>query len=486
MGELYEEERNLIAELSAKLLRFQPRNKQKWDYYDGKAPLKDLGIALPSKAKDIKAVVGWPEIVVDALAERLEWQGWISTGQDISDLSRVFRDNDLDIEFAKATLDALVTGVGFLEVSAGGEGEPDVMIDAVPSSQATFKWDSRLNRMEAGLIQKTGANGEIYTTLHLVDRVVSVVKSRGDTVVDRVEHDWGRCGLIRVPNRVRAGDHHGTSEISSAIEYYTDHGIRTILGMEFNREYYTTPQRYLLNVTGEQLGLDEDASESEIIELGWKVAQNKALLVPPGDPDDPGAANIEAGEFQPASPAPYIDELRMLSQLVSAQSGVPATYLGFTHDNPPSADAIRASEARLVKRAELRQMLLNPVLRKDLAYVCQSILDGAPADLSFIASLDVKWRDASTPTLAATMDAMVKAAQAGIVSGQSSVVWSKIGFTESEQAMMRHEMQQQASVQRASLLATAASGVEDAEILALARADREVTETSSGSPPGSG
>ena len=205
MGVLYEEERNLIAELSAKLLRFQPRNKQKWNYYDGKAPLKDLGIALPSKAKDIKAVVGWPEIVVDALAERLEWQGWISTGRDISDLNRVFTDNDLDIEFAKATLDALVTGVGFLEVSAGGEGEPEVMIDAVPSSQATFKWDSRLNRMEAGLIQKTGANGEVYTTLHLVDRVVSMVKSRGDVEVVRVEHDWGRCGLIRVPNRVRAG-----------------------------------------------------------------------------------------------------------------------------------------------------------------------------------------------------------------------------------------------------------------------------------------
>ena len=136
--ELADDERGLIAKLSGRLQEHARKNKLKWAYYEGKNALKDLNIALPAVAGSIKAVVGWPEIVVDSLAERLEWQGWISPKADISELDQVFAENDLASEFAKATLESLVTGMGFLEVSAGGDGEPTIIIDAVTAGEATY------------------------------------------------------------------------------------------------------------------------------------------------------------------------------------------------------------------------------------------------------------------------------------------------------------------------------------------------------------
>ena len=476
--ELADDERGLIAKLSGRLQEHARKNKLKWAYYEGKNALKDLNIALPAVASSIRAVVGWPEIVVDSLAERLEWQGWISPKADISELDQVFAENDLASEFAKATLESLVTGMGFLEVSAGGDCEPTIIIDAVTAGEATYMWDDRLNRMAAGYIEKTGENGEKYQTLHLPDRVISIItdphEAEQETIC--VKHDWGRCGLIRIPNRSRAGKDAGASEITTAIEYYTDHGVRTVLGMEFNREYYTTPQRYLLNATFDQLGLDEDATESDLIQMGWKVAMSKALVVPPGDPDD-GLPNITAGQFQASPPTPYIEELKMMAQLVSAQSGVPVSYLGFASDNPPSADSIRATESRLVRRTELRQLAFGRPLCRDLAYVCKAILDGRPPEWSFIASLEAKWLAAATPTLSATMDAMTKAVAAEITPKHSSVVWGRVGFSPTEQEIMRKELAEQSAAQRATALAGGAATIGDATVLDLARANREPEET---------
>ena len=476
--ELADDEHNLIAKLAGRLQEHARKNKLKWAYYEGKNALKDLNIALPAVAGSIRAVVGWPEIVVDSLAERLEWQGWISPEEDVTTLNRVFADNDLASEFAKATLESLVTGMGFLEVSTGGEGEPDIIIDAVTAGEATYMWDDRLNRMAAGYIEKTGENGEKYQTLHLPDRVISIItdphEAEKETIC--VKHGWGRCGLIRIPNRSRAGKDAGASEITTAIEYYTDHGVRTVLGMEFNREYYTTPQRYLLNATFDQLGLDEDATESDVIKMGWKVAMSKALVVPPGDPDD-GLPTITAGQFQAAPPTPYIEELKMMAQLVSAQSGVPVSYLGFASDNPPSADSIRATESRLVRRTELRQLAFGRPLCRDLAYVCKAILDGRPPEWEFIASLEAKWLAAATPTLSATMDAMTKAVAAEITPKHSSVVWGRVGFSPTEQEIMRKELAEQSAAQRATALAGGAATIGDATVLDLARANREPEET---------
>lgn len=426
---MIDEYERLIRELSFDLTRYALVNARKWDYYDAEAAIKNIGLAVPQSMVNVDVVLGWPEIVVDALDERLDWLGWSSSTGDVSGLKKVFRDNRLGFEFDKAKIDALVTGVGFLEVTQGGDGEPDVIVNAVSSQDATYRWDGRANRVEAGLVRKFGANGEELQTLYLPDRTVTIVRDGSSVETSEVVHNRGVAGLVPVVNRSRASDLRGRSEITKAIRYYTDHGVRTLLGMEYNREIYTTPQRWYKNVYAEDFGFSEDDSAASIAARGVKIAMNRTLIMEPNINDD-GTNGPEpaTGQYQSAPPTPYIEQLKMLSQLCSAQSGVPSNYFGFHSDQPPSADAIRALESRLVKKAERRQSLFDEALLT-VARISQHVLDGVAPSADFLAGLSTQWRDAATPTRAAATDAAVKLAQADVVAKDSTVLLEMVGFT---------------------------------------------------------
>lgn len=92
--------------------------------------------------------------------------------------------------------------------------------------------------------------------------------------------------------------------------------------------------------------------------------------------------------------------------------------------------------------------MFGQTLSRDLAVVCQSIAAGKPADSAFIARLGSQWREASTPTLAATMDAMVKARQAGFLPEGSEVALQRIGLSAAEIEVVRREFVEQRARER--------------------------------------
>ena len=452
VGGLTLEEESQIAALRADLVQYRRANAVKWAYYDGEAVLKNMGIAVPDAMINVEAVIGWGEVIVDALDERLDWLGWVSDAGQADGLTRVYRQNRLGTEFDKVKLDSLVTGVGFLEVTAGGEGEPDVIVNSVSSSDATYVWDDRSDRVAAGLVLKTGPGGEELITLYLPDSTVTVIRSRDGEQVRRHVHNRGRCGLVAFPNKSRAGQVRGKSELTKPVRYAIDHATRTILGMEYNREIYTTPQRWFANVEPEDLGLDPDLQmgEFERIKKGFDVAMTRAVILPPqegvGQSNGP---NPSTGAYQSASPEPYIDELKMLTNLLSAYSGIPAAQFGFFTQNPPSAEGQRALEARHVKKAERRCTSYSAPLDNDVAFVAQMILseryEGEPEPSpEWLASVSSKWGDPATPTVAAATDAVVKQIAAGMLSQQSVVALERAGYSETDIRRVQQEWQQSA------------------------------------------
>lgn len=436
-----------VSTLERDLVGYQRPNGEKWAYYDAEIAMKNIGVAVPESMVNVEVVLGWPEIIVDALDERLDWLGWAGDGNQAVELMEQFRANQLAHEFDKAKLDSFVTGVGFIEATAGDEdaGEPRVVANAVSSMDATYRWDARANRASMGLVRKFGPEGELLFTLYLPDRTVAITRANGDEEISEHVHNRGRCGLIPFPNRTRAGQVRGKSEITRSIRYLTEHGVRTLLGMEYNREIYTTPQRWFKNVWASQLGLDVEASPAQNAAQGVKVSMNRVVVMEPNQEEDETTGELvngpepATGQYQSAPPDPYINELQMLAQLASAQSGVPANYFGFHTQNPPSADAIRALESRLVKKAERRQSLFDQVLKNDLAFVVQSILDDAPADSARIASLSTQWRDPATPTRAASVDSAVKLRQAEILDGDSEILLEMIGLTPDQVRRVQEE-----------------------------------------------
>jgi hypothetical protein len=101
--------------------------------------------------------------------------------------------------------------------------------------------------------------------------------------------------------------------------------------------------------------------------------------------------------------------------------------LGYTTDNPASADAIRSTEAKLVKRSERRIRRFGAAWQQAMRLALW-VRDGEPPDKT--RRIETVWRNPATPTVAAQVDATVKLVQAGVLPADSDVTLEMAGFTE--------------------------------------------------------
>ena len=427
-------EQESAAALRRRLQLVMMPNKAKSDLYEAKRTAADLGISAPSGLPElVNAVMGWPGSVVDVLEERLENRGW--TGADGLGLDVVYRDNHIGVESGRGHLDALIYGCGFITVGRGDTtaGEPEVLVSVESTESCTVEWDYRLRRAKSALSQTRDEQGlVILETLYLPDETIVFERVRGElVVVDRDPHGLGRVPVARMLNRERASDVNGRSEITRAVIYYTDAAVRTLLGMEINREFYTSPKWTALNADPEVFGMAEDKSAEENRRAGWTATQGRLNVVPPQTDEDGNAVEVKLHEFRPAPPTPYIEQIKAYSQLLAAESGIPAPYLGFVTDNPSSADSIRQQEYRLVKRAERRQTSFG-LAWLEVAYLSLLMRDGS-VDGEAFRKVDVSWRDAATPTRAAAADEAAKLISSQVLPPDSSVTYDRIGLSTQEQ-----------------------------------------------------
>jgi hypothetical protein len=119
---------------------------------------------------------------------------------------------------------------------------------------------------------------------------------------------------------------------------------------------------------------------------------------------------------------------------MATQLGLPPHMLGYTSDNPASADAIRSSEAMLVKKAERRTKRFGSAWQQAMRLALW-VRDGEPPDKT--RRIETVWRNPATPTLAAQTDAAVKLVQAGIIPADSDVTLELAGLTEGQRQRVR-------------------------------------------------
>lgn len=419
----------LLNQLGLRLIK----NQVKWAYYEGEQRVRDLNISIPPSMRDVQTVVGWPSTTVDVLEERLDLEGW---GGSDEGLDEIFVANHLDTESGQAHLDALICGVAFVAVGSGMAGEPNPLITIESPRNMTASYDARSRRLSAALSQiwdrERGRPSSI--TLYLPNETITADMTPNGQwmVVERDQHRLGRVPVARLVNKPRSSDINGRSEITRAVRGYTDNAVRTLLGMEVSREFYAAPQRYALGVA-ESAFVDSEGNPK----TAWETYIGRVWALQAGQDDAGNETMPVVGQFPAGSMAPYVEQVRLLSQLLAAEAAIPASYLGFVTENPASADAIRQAEARLVKRAERRQRDFGASW-KNVAELSLLIRDGQPAP----PGMYVKWRDASTPTRAATTDAIVKLVQAGILPANSDVTYDLLGFTDQQRGRLAAEAAQ--------------------------------------------
>lgn len=426
-----------VSQLTAQLKSYESTNYRLDGYYDGEMVVPNLGIAVPPiLGNKIKTVIGWPSTIIDVLEERLDWLGWDDDGK--FGLEDLYDENQLDYESSLVHIDSLLYGVGFAAVHTGFQGEPGALVTAETPKHTTGIWDRRTRRLSEGLTRHY-IGDQCLAMVHYELMRTTYYKRDSEQdrwKVDKVDnHRMNRVPLVRFINRGRAGRRDGKSEITKAIRSYTDVAVRTLLGMEVNREFFSAPQRYALGVK-EDAFVDEAGNPIP----GWKAIMGSLWRL---YRDEEGAEASEGkwdgipkvGQFPQGQSGPYLEQLRGISQLVSAEAGIPPSYLGFATDNPPSADSIRALENRLVKRAERRQSAYDPSWG-EVGILTTMIAGPKTATRQDIPSI---WRDASTPTKSADADRATKLVGAGILLPDSDVTYEMVGLTPRQVKVLRRE-----------------------------------------------
>lgn len=402
------EEASLIEQLNMKRKGFIVANGRKIEYYKGKNAVKDLGISLPPRMRAVKAVVGWAATCVDVLNERIEFKGYYQPN-DAFGLDKIFRQNNLETEARFVHEDALITGSGYVVIGQGDEsiGEPKVLITVESPNRMTANWDARNRRLTSALSVVSASKELSYATLYLPDVTINLVSVNNGRWVEesRDEHNLGFVPVVKFTNRPSSTNPYGSSEITRAAVYYIDAAMRTLLGVETLREFFSAPQRYVMGAP-EDAFKDEDGNPIN----PWSAVMGRMLAMPTAEE---GGQLPTVGQFPANSPEPFISQMRHYASLFAAEAAIPSSYMGLTNEaNPTSADAIRAMEARLLKRAQDRisQFGRSWTEVARMALLIQN--DGAMPE--GWEEVRAKFANPSTPTSAASADRMTKLISAGI------------------------------------------------------------------------
>jgi hypothetical protein len=373
-----------------------------------------------------QVVIAWPQLVVGSVEERLDVEGFRLPKEDAADeeLWRVWQANNADEESQLAHVDALVMRRSYICVGTNEADATTPLVTFESPLQMYADVDPRDRRIRAAIRRWSDYQDSLvreperYATLYLPDRTVFYELAGGGwRETGRDEHGLGEVPVSPLVNRSRLSSRLGHSELDPIMPLaHAANKIAT--DMLVASEFVAIPLRGFLGV-GPDAFVDKDGNSQTALQ----AIMGRMLTVP----DE----NVKQFEFAAAQLANFTNVLDKLAELTGSIAGLPPHYMGKSTDNPPSADAIRSNEARLVKRVERKHRAFGGGHERGMRIVRRfQSGDWDPR----LRQLETIWRDASTPTIAQKADAAVKLRQAGIVPLRQTR--QDLGYTDAQIARM--------------------------------------------------
>lgn len=367
-----------------------------------------------------------------------------------------------------AHLDALVYGRSYVTVTAPAEDaddvDPNVPIIRVESPFDMYaETDPRTRQVTRAVRVYTNEDGNIqWATLFLPDEVIYLREQGGRWVVDpevpSIRHNLGQVPVVPIVNRERLSDRHGRSEITPELRSITDAAARIMMDMQAAAEIMAVPQRVIFGV--DAAALAPNGSPVEV--MNAYMAQILAIEDPQG----------KAQQFQAAELMNYVNALQELAKHFAAYTGLPPQYLSFSSENPASAEAIKSSESRLVKKCERKARMFGGSWEQVMRLAMRVMGREVPAEFS---RLEAVWRDPSTPTYAAKADGVTKLYANGMGIITKRRAREDMGYSEEE----IREMEDQERAEQGELRSLA-------DILGAAQANRPAGPGQQSSAPAEG
>ncbi len=373
----------------------RPRNMLRSVYFEGKMPLKNLGISTPGGvASRVRAVLSWPAKAVTSLSQRSVFDGFVSPSgsPDPLGLEEVLEANRFDLELPQAIESSYKHSCSFFTITRGDtqSGEPPLLLMPRSAEWSAGLWDRRRREM-SGLLAVTDIDGDgqvsemvLYTPFYVITLTKRPLKG---WVAQYASHGMATLPAEPILWSPQLDRPFGRSRISRAVMSITDNALRTIVRTEVSAEFYAAPRMAALGLAQDAMGKGK-----------WEMAIDRFLAV---TRDEDG--NVpEVKQFPQMTMQPLVELYRSYAAQFSAETGVAISSLGIVQDNPPSAEAMYAAEKDLISEANAA----NRVHAASLKRLAQKIVAARPhtsAELEEARKLDVTWVNPAftSPTTAA-------------------------------------------------------------------------------------
>lgn len=441
------------------------KNLKRSLYYDSEQAFKDLGLTLPPQLKSAKFYLGWATMAVRKPAMRSQFEGFRLPGSDDPfELGAILAANNFGLELGQGIVSAYKHGMSLVTVAKGGAGEAPVQIQTHSAESSAALWDRRRRRVAAALtISDMDGDKPSEFIVYLPDVVLRCVSGTGGWSAERIENKIGRTLAVPLTNDPQINKPFGRSRITNPVMALCDMAVRAYVRMEGNAEFYSSPQLAVL-------GMEADATEGLSESKKFKLAMDRLLAL---TRDEDG--NVpELKQLQQATMTPHSDMLRTVASAFSGETGIPLNSLGVIHDNPASAEAIRAAEHDLLIDATYHNKTIHGTAVRDIATLAVMVRDGLTEPPAEAWKLSARFADPEFRSTSANADAYVKLAGANPDLASSPVLLETV-FDGDQVARFTEERRRAANGSMLSqILGAGAAEGGDTAANEAAKADAEV------------
>lgn len=424
--------------LSRAINRQKPMLEKNDLYFEGEQPLKFLAPVLQQELgyRLSPIVLNLALFAVDVYDNRLDVEGFrIGRGAEADDdLWDVWQENDGPDLSQQGHRESLALGRAYATVGPGDTEDDAPVITLESAFDAIHEDDPKTKRVKHGVKRWTDLDKTRWMTFHHQNGWVTWRLDRGTWIEDDREDDNGNnlCSLVPLMNDPRILGRNRPGKFDQRLGRSVFHPIVSPLDalnklasdMMVSAEFHALPRRFAT-------GLNED----DFVDETGQALDTYSMIA--GRMWSTENKDAKFGQFPEATLSNFHESIKLIMQIVAMQLGIPADYLLFQGDNPPSADAIRASEAQLVKRAERKQRTLSTRWEQVQRLVLLNMgreADARPKQIETI------WRDPSTPTVAQKADAIMKLVTTKDNTGRSILPIEQarqdLGYTDIQQERM--------------------------------------------------
>lgn len=428
----------LIRKLEGKLTEQRQRIKRYEMYYNGEQWLQTAFLSSTKFQEYFMGMIrsisdNWLPMVVDAVDERLEVQGFRNAPGEIQDdeAYKIWQYNYMDLVSKTLFTSTLTCGIAFLMVWDSGDRDYPVTITAEHAGEVYVQTDPcngfRTAAIKSWVDDDLGAR---RLNLYLPEAIfkywwptdggaVEWIPLPGEEII---LNPMGIVPVIPVRNRIDLNKSSWKSEIHDVMSTQ-DQINKLVMDMLVASEFGAFRQRW---ATGMEIPIDEATGKPQEV---FKAAIDRFW----SNPDPAG----QFGEFSATDLGNYVRAIENRVQSLASRTRTPAHYMLGQSGTFPSGETLKATETGLIAKVRRHMLEYDDALEEAMrmAYFVNGSMVKAKNR-----SLETIWRDPESRTESEHIDATVKKLALGVPLEQ---LWADAGYTPTQRMAFREMLKEQ-------------------------------------------